>query len=86
MPLTPNQTTFRRIQTDDPSAITVFFSVDATDALGRVVAGPMEAVNLTLTSDELAFAASLVERARAAYVAAKNAELEPTPVSDTPDA
>jgi hypothetical protein len=73
--LTADKTTFRRIQTDDPSAITVFFSVDATDALGRVVAGPMESVQLTLTGEELAFASALVERARAEYVNAKNQEI-----------
>lgn len=73
MPLLPTQTTFRRIQTDDPAKITAFFSVDATDALGRVVEGPMEAVTLELTAEELAFAGALVERARTAYVAQKNA-------------
>jgi hypothetical protein len=75
--LSPNQTTFRRIQTDDPTGITVFFSVDATDALGRTVAGPMEAVQLTLTSEELAFASAIVERARAEYVNQKNQEIAP---------
>jgi hypothetical protein len=79
MPLSLNQTTFRRIQTDDPTAVTVFFSVDATDALGRVVAGPMEAITMPLTGEQLTFAAGLVEHARMAYVAQKNAELAPEP-------
>lgn len=72
--LTSDKTTFRRIQTDDPTTLTVFFSIDAADAIGRTVAGPMEAVNLTLTTDELAFANAIVGRARQAYVDAKNAE------------
>lgn len=67
MPLLPEQTTFRRIQTDDPSSLTAFFSVDATDALGRPQAGPWEAVTVTLTAEEAAFAASLIGRMRQAY-------------------
>lgn len=79
MPLTPEQTTFRRIQTDDPSSLTAFFSVDATDALGRVTAGPWESVTLPLTADEAAFALALVGRLRQAYCDQVNAALNPAP-------
>ena len=77
--LTPEQTTFRRIQTDDPSSLTAFFSVDATDALGRVTAGPWESVTLPLTAEEAAFAGALVARLRQAYCDQVNTQLNPAP-------
>ena len=67
MPLIPEQTTFRRIQTDDPASLTAFFSVDGTDALGRPQAGAWESITLPLTAEEAAFALALVGRLRQAY-------------------
>jgi len=74
MPLTPDKTTFRRIQTDSPAKITAYFSVDATDALGRQIAGPWEPVTITLTEEEAAFALALVARARQAFCDKINTE------------
>lgn len=76
MSLTAAQTTFRRVQTDDPATVTVYFSVDATDALGRVTAGPMEPVTLALTEVEAGHAAAIIARARDAYVAQVNASVQ----------
>jgi hypothetical protein len=70
--LTPDQTTFRRAQTDDTSGITVFFSMDLTDPFGQVKVGDMEAVRVEFTADELPVIAGIVSRARAMYVDGKN--------------
>lgn len=77
--LLPEQTTFRRIQTDDPSSITAFFSVDGVDALGRPQAGAWESVTLPLTAEEASFALALVGRLRQAYCDQINAALNPAP-------
>jgi hypothetical protein len=71
--LTTDKTTFRRIQTDNPVRLTAFFSVDATDALGRVIEGPWDSVTLELTAEEAAFAANIVSRMRQAYCDKVNA-------------
>jgi len=70
--LTPEQTTFRRAQTDDTNGITVFFSMDLTDPFGQVKVGDMEAVRVEFTPDELPVIAGIVARARALYVDGKN--------------
>jgi len=67
MPLLPEQTTFRRLQTDAPASLTVFFSVDAQDALGRVTDGPWESITLALTPEEVTVATGIVARFRQAY-------------------
>lgn len=64
MSLTPEQTTFRRIQTDNPGVLTVYLSVDATDATGATIDGPWRPVDIALTEAEAAAALAVVARAR----------------------
>lgn len=73
MPLTPEQTTFRRIQTDDPRKLTVFLSVDGTLATGEQIAGPWTGIDITLTDTEVAAAQAVVARARVELCARVNA-------------
>ena len=62
--LTPEQTTFRRAQTDEADKLTMFFSVDSMDAIGRPVSSPWEAVAVTFTEEEATVIAAIVARAR----------------------
>jgi hypothetical protein len=74
--LLPSQTTFRRIQTDDPTALTAFFSIDSVDALGRLQSGAWESITLTLTAEEAAFANAIVARLRQAYCDGVNSSVQ----------
>ena len=65
--LTPEQTTFRRAQTDEADKLTLFFSVDSVDAIGRPVSSPWEAVSVTFTEEEATAIAAVVARARQAF-------------------
>jgi hypothetical protein len=76
MPLLTTQTTFRRVQTDDPTKLTVFFSIDATNAMGDVIPGPMEPIVVSLTEQEISNTATIVARARQQYVDMKNSPAE----------
>ena len=62
--ITPEQTTFHRVQTDDPSTLTVFLSVDGTLVDGTPISGPWQGINVTLTAEEMAMAQAIVARAR----------------------
>ena len=70
--LTPELTTFHRIQTDDPAHAVVFFSMDLVTPMNTTISGPIEPVQVELTGDELAVFQALVTRARLQFVAAKN--------------
>lgn len=67
MPILPEQTTFRRVQTDDPSRLTVFLSIDGALADGTPMAGPWRAFDVPLTEAEQAMALAIVARARAMF-------------------
>lgn len=66
MPITPEQTTFRRLQTDLPVAVTVFLSIDGTLVDGTPMPGPWQGVEVALTIDEQEVAMGIVQRARVA--------------------
>lgn len=76
--ITAENTTWRYIQTGDPTRATLFFSEDLRRASGEVVPGPTEDVSVEILPEEQAvFAAvfaAVVERGRAAYLAKKNGE------------
>jgi hypothetical protein len=76
--LTASDTTWRYIQTGDPTRATLFFSEDLRRADGSVVPGPTEDVLVTVTAEEQAVLAAIIERGRAAFVEKKNAE-QPQP-------
>ena len=77
--LTPDQTTFRRLQTDSPGSVTMYFSVDAADAMGRVIDGPWHAITLELTPEEQIFSAGLVARFRQTFCDQINQTQDRTP-------
>jgi hypothetical protein len=76
MPITPEQTTFRRVQTDDPSSLTVFLSIDGTLADGTPMAGPWQSFTIPLTEAEQAMALAIVGRARMLCAEKANAPTE----------
>lgn len=81
MPILPSHTTFRRIQTDDPTKATLFLSLDLTSPTGETVPGSMEPVEVALTEAEQLTFAGLVDRGRQAYCDQKNT---PTPTPEPP--
>lgn len=72
--LTAENTTWRYIQTGDPTRATLFFSEDLRRASGEVVPGPTEDVSVEILPEEQAVFAAVIERGRAAYLAKKNGE------------
>lgn len=62
--ITPDQTTFRRLQTDNPASVTVFLSIDGTLATGEPMPGPWQGIDIALTAEEQAVAQAIVQRAR----------------------
>lgn len=66
MPITPDQTTFRRLQTDLPVAVTVFLSIDGNLVDGTPMPGPWQSIEVALTAEEQAVAMTIVQRARVA--------------------
>ena len=73
--LTPDKTTFRRAQTDSPDTLTLFFSVDGTDALGRPTSSDWVQETVTFTEAEAEMIAGLVSRARKSFCDRVNASL-----------
>lgn len=73
--ITPEQTTFRRLQTDNPSVVTVFLSLDGQLADGTAVSGPWQGFDIQLTAEEMAVAAAIVGRARTQFVTALNTQV-----------
>jgi hypothetical protein len=71
--MTPDQTTFQRLQTDSPDAVTVFLSLDGTLADGSTITGPWDAFTVPLTEAEIATAAGIIDRAREQFAARINA-------------
>lgn len=66
--ITPEQTTFRRIQSDDPTAVTVFLSLDGQLIDGTPMAGPWQGFIIPLTPEEQTMSLAIVARARQQYV------------------
>lgn len=64
MPISPEQTTFRRLQTDAPASVTIFLSIDGTLADGSPAEGPWQGITVDLTEAEQTMALALVARAR----------------------
>lgn len=64
MPITPDQTTFRRLQTDDPATVTVFLSIDGQLIDGTPQPGPWREFRIVLTPEEQAASLAIVARAR----------------------
>lgn len=62
--ITPEQTTFRRIQSDNPTAVTVYLSIDGQLADGSPIAGPWQGFDIALTPEEAQMALAIVARAR----------------------
>ncbi len=79
MPILPEQTTFRRVQTDDPSSLTVFLSIDGTLADGSPMPGPWQSFVVPLTEAEQAMALAIVARARVMLADKVNAPAEVKP-------
>lgn len=72
--ITHDQTTFRRLQTDNPAAVTVFLSIDGTLVDGTPMPGPWQGIEISLTSDEQSVAMAIVQRARVILAAKTNGE------------
>lgn len=79
MPITPDQTTFRRLQTDLPVAVTVFLSIDGTLVDGTPMPGPWHGIEVPLTPDEQAVAMGIVQRARVTLAETVNSAAEEKP-------
>ena len=67
--MTPDQLTFRRMQSDDTTKITIFCSIDGTLADGTSFDGPWQSVTLDLTDDELAVVEKIKDRAKQQIIA-----------------
>ena len=61
--ITPDQLTFRRLQTDDHNNVTVFASIDGVLADGSPASSPWKSVTKALTADQKAVADALVAQA-----------------------
>lgn len=72
--ITTEQTTCRRLQTDNPASVTVFLSIDGTLVDGTPMPGPWQGINIALTEDEQAVAMAIVQRARVILAAKTNGE------------
>jgi hypothetical protein len=70
--ITPEQTTFHRLQSDSPAAVSVFLSLDGTLADGSPLSGPWHQYAVPLTADEQAIAAAIIARARVMFAAELN--------------
>lgn len=70
--LTAADTTWRYIQTGDPTKATLFFSEDLRRSNGEIVPGPTEDVQVEITPEEQAVFAAVIERGRQAYLNKKN--------------
>lgn len=87
MPILPEQTTFRRVQTDDPSSLTVFLSIDGQLADGTPMAGPWQGFVVPMTEAEQAMALAIVARARVMFADNVNAPPPaPAPTAEAPTA
>ena len=84
MPITPEQTTFRRIQSDDPRSVTVFLSIDGQLADGTPMAGPWRAFDVSLTSEETQMALAIVARARVKFATEINNPPAPAAPAEEP--
>ena len=84
MPVTPDQTTFRRLQTDLPVAVTVFLSIDGTLATGEPMPGPWQGIEIQLTPEEQAVAMGIVQRARVILADKINNPVVVKPVETVP--
>lgn len=72
MSVTASQLTFKRMQTDSPTRITVFAALDGTLADGSTTEGPWHSAEIELTAEEQAVAAAIKDRAKTAIAAAMN--------------
>jgi hypothetical protein len=72
--ISPDQTTFRRIQSDNPTSVQVFLSLDGQLADGSPIAGPWQGFYIPLTPEEQQMALAIVARARVLFAAQINAE------------
>lgn len=73
MPITSNQLTFKRMQTDLDSRVTVFAALDGTLADGSSVEGPWQSIEVELTADEIDTLNAIKARAKTAIAAVLNA-------------
>jgi hypothetical protein len=64
---TPEQTTFRRIESSDTSRASVWLSVDLTHPNCSIVPGDPSCVVIEITPEEQAMVAAIVTRARVAF-------------------
>lgn len=84
MPITPDQTTFRRLQTDLPVTVTVFLSIDGTLVDGTPMPGPWQGIEIQLTQEEQAVAMGIVQRARVILADKINNPVVVKPVETVP--
>ncbi len=70
--LTPEQLTFKRLQTDAPDTVSVFVAVDGVLADGTPITGSWESITITLTPEEAAAALAIVNRAKQEFCDRQN--------------
>ena len=76
MPYESKDLSFRRVQTDDLSTLTVFHALSGALSDGTPIEGPWESHTVELTTDESAWLASIIARTKSEVVADSVAQAE----------
>ncbi len=64
MAISPNQLTYRRHQSDSPTTMTVFVSMDGTLVDGSPIEGPWRGVTVTLTDAQAQVILDVIDLAK----------------------